>query len=111
MERGLVILELADRVTVLRDGTVAAHFARGAFSPTDLITAMVGRKIENLYPVRDSEIGEEEVLRVEGLTVPHPQRARQNVVEGISFSVRRGEILGLAGLVGSGRSEVVNATA
>jgi ABC-type sugar transport system ATPase subunit len=103
------VFEIADRVTVLRDGAVAAHFERGAFRPPEVIAAMVGRKIENLYPVRDFEIGEQEVLRVEDLSVPHPQRARRNVVEGVSFSVRRGEILGIAGLVGSGRSEVVNA--
>ncbi|MCL4425533.1 MAG: sugar ABC transporter ATP-binding protein [Actinobacteria bacterium] len=103
------IFEVADQVTVLRDGVVVAGFDRGRFSQDDIITAMVGRRIDNLYPVRDSEIGEKEVLRVQDLTVPHMQVAGKNMVEGISFSVYRGEILGIAGLVGSGRSEVVNA--
>ena len=103
------VSEIADRVTVLRDGAVAAHFDRGAFSAQDIIAAMVGRKIENLYPVRDFEIGEQEALRVEDLCVPHPHIARRNVVNRVGFTVRRGEILGIAGLVGSGRSEVVNA--
>jgi ABC-type sugar transport system ATPase subunit len=102
------ITEMADRVTVMRDGEVTAGFERGNFSPDDIVTAMVGRKIETLFPARDTAIGEE-VLRVENLTVPHPHIARRNVVDNVSFSLRQGEILGLAGIVGSGRSEVVNA--
>lgn len=103
------IEELADAVTVLRDGRVTGVFQRGAFTTADLITAMVGRKIENLYPQRDSDIGDEEVLRVENLTIPHPVIAHRDLVAGVSFALRKGEILGLAGVVGAGRSEVVNA--
>ena len=103
------IFELADRTTVLRDGAVVAEFERGRFTENDLVVAMVGRKIENFYPARDSAVGAEEVLRVENLTVPHPRIAGRNFVEDVSFSVRRGEILGIGGLLGSGRSEIVNA--
>jgi ABC-type sugar transport system ATPase subunit len=103
------VFELADRATVLRDGTLVAHFDRDALNADAVITAMVGRTIENFYPGRDGLIGADEALRVEHLTVPHPHIAGRNVVEDVSFSVRRGEILGLGGLVGAGRSEVVNA--
>jgi len=103
------ILRLTDHTTVLRDGEVTGEFEREDYDETNIIAAMVGRKIENLYPTRYSDIGEEEVLRVENLTIPHPTIAKRNVVEDVRFSLRKGEILGLTGLVGSGRSEVVNA--
>jgi ABC-type sugar transport system ATPase subunit len=103
------VFELADRATVMRDGAVVAHFDRSQLNENDIVSAMIGRKIENFYPVRDSAIGLDEVLRVENLTVPHPHIACKNAVESVSFSVRRGEILGIGGLVGSGRSEIVNA--
>jgi ABC-type sugar transport system ATPase subunit len=105
----LEIFRLTDQTTVLRDGQVAGRFERKDYKEEDIIASMVGRKIENLYPTRDSNIEQEEVLRVEDLTIPHPTIANRNVVENVSFSLRKGEILGLAGLVGSGRSEVVNA--
>jgi ABC-type sugar transport system ATPase subunit len=103
------VFEIADRATVLRDGKWVADFERGKFDQNDIVSGMVGRKIENYYPSRQSAPGTEEVLRVENLTIPHPHIAGKSVVENVCFTLRKGEILGLGGLVGSGRSETVSA--
>ena len=103
------IFQMTDRTTVLRDGEVAGNFSREEYEENKIISAMVGRTIDNYYPSRSDRPGKKEVLRVEGLTIEHPVIANRNLVEDVSFSLYSGEILGLAGLVGSGRSEVVNA--
>lgn len=103
------VYELTDRTTVLRDGGVAGGFARQEYSDEAIISAMVGRTIDQMYPVRDSDYAPDEVLRVENLTIAHRIIANRNLVENVSFTLKRGEILGISGLVGAGRSEVVNA--
>ena len=101
------VFEIADRVTVLRDGHVISTTARADVVPEKVIEDMVGRKIETMYPKVKLPLGDE-VLRVEGFTVAS-RIPGKNIVEDVSFGVRAGEILGLGGLVGSGRSELVNA--
>lgn len=102
------VWEIADRVTVLRDGCHIFTKEKADTSTGEIIEGMVGRKIDTMFPKQKVQIGGE-VLRVENLTVPHPYASNKNIVENLSFSLRKGEILGLGGLVGSGRSEVVNA--
>ena len=99
------ILELTDRVTILRDGRNIATFEKSEYNTARIIHDMIGRDLQNMYPPRHVPIGEE-VLRVEHLTVAHPYIANKNLIEDVSFSVRSGEVLGMAGLVGAGRSEV-----
>jgi len=88
---------------------VVARLRREEMKEETIVPAMIGRKLDQFYPTRTPAEHRGETLRVENLTVPHPHLANRNVVQDVSFAVRRGEILGLAGLVGAGRSEVVNA--
>jgi rhamnose transport system ATP-binding protein len=92
------ILAIADRATVLRDGQTVATLSRGAFTRADLIRLMVGREISAIYPKTAAPQGEV-VLETRGLA------SRAAGIRNASLTVRAGEILGLAGLGGSGRTE------
>ena len=96
------IAEIGDRITVLRDGRYVDTRPRGT-TESELIALMVGRDIDDLYPRRRSEPGEP-VLEVRDLTMP-------GVFEDISFTAHAGEVVGLAGLMGAGRTEVLRAIA
>jgi ribose transport system ATP-binding protein len=90
--------QIAQRVTVLRDGVRAGDVAMEDVARGDIVHMMVGREVETLYPARHGEPGEP-VLEVSNLTRPHH-------FENISFTVRENEILGLYGLLGAGQMEV-----
>jgi ribose transport system ATP-binding protein len=94
--------EIVDRVTVLRDGRYISTDDFHAITVDDIVTRMVGRSLEEKFPERTSKPTEEVIFSVEGLT-------RSGVFENIGFSLRRGEILGFAGLMGAGRTEVARA--
>jgi len=92
---------ICDRIVVLRDGKNAGALPVNEASDDRIIAMMVGRSIDNLYPKRPATPGDV-VLEVQGLT-------RRGIIEDISFHLRAGEVVGLAGLVGSGRTEVARA--
>ncbi|WP_292970699.1 sugar ABC transporter ATP-binding protein [Pantoea sp. UBA4549] len=93
------IFTITDEISIFRDGTWVGSNDTSAFTRQSLITQMVGRELTQLFPKFNGTIGED-VLTVRGLT-------SKDRFSDISFSVRKGEILGVAGLVGAGRSEVM----
>jgi rhamnose transport system ATP-binding protein len=95
------LFEIADRVTVLRDGAYVDTRPMAGVTQGELIRMMVGREVNDLFPKTAVAPGEA-VLRVTDL-------ARRGAFSGVSFELRRGEILGMAGLVGAGRTEVSQA--
>jgi ABC-type sugar transport system ATPase subunit len=92
------VFEVADRITVLRDGELMGTVRPQETDQGQLIKMMVGRTLGEFYPDRDAEPGEE-MLRVDSLS-------REGSFEDVSFSLTRGEILGMFGLVGSGRTQM-----
>lgn len=95
------VFSLCQRVTVMRDGQFVSSDPVGELSVDQLVRRMVGREISALFPKTEAEVGEI-VLEVSGLT-------RAGVFADVTFEVRTGEIVALAGLVGAGRSEIVRA--
>ena len=96
------VFEIADRMTVLKDGRLVGTVRNGDVTMEQLIRMMVGRPLAAMFPERGQRTLGPEVLRVEGLDVGR-------LVRDVSLSVRAGEIVGLGGLVGSGRTEVARA--
>lgn len=94
------IFEVCDRVTVFKDGTYVTTMETSDCTADDIIKSMVGRELGNMYPPKSSHIDQDDIiLKVEHLT--------GEIFKNVSFTLRRGEILGFAGLVGAGRSEVM----
>ena len=96
------VFRISDRITVLRDGRHVGTVLTSEATQEDLIQMMIGRKIEEYFPVHLGKETGTEILRVVELS-------SRGLFEGVSFSIRSGEILGFAGLVGSGRSELARA--
>lgn len=95
------IFELCDRITVLRDGSYIGVKNIPETNMNEIVKMMIGREIGERYPSRDVKIGKE-VLKVRGLT-------RKGTFHDVSFSVRAGEVLGVSGLMGAGRTEIMQA--
>jgi ribose transport system ATP-binding protein len=99
------VFRIADRITVMRDGRTVSSAPRARLSHDDVVRMMVGRDLKDFFVQTEAAHGSE-VLRVEKIRLPHPDRPGDFLVEDVSFSVARGEVLGLFGLMGAGRSEL-----
>jgi putative multiple sugar transport system ATP-binding protein len=98
------VKRVADRVTVIRDGQTIETMDKADVTEDGIITSMVGRTMEDRYPTREPRIGET-IFEVRNWTVHHPVHPERQVIKGINLNVRKGEIVGLAGLMGAGRTE------
>src|SRR5687768_12552864 len=100
------VFEMSDRITVLRDGkTIGTHNA-AELTKDKVIELMVGREVGNIFPECHHAFGET-VLEVKNLTAYSIDAVNKRVVDDVSFHVRKGEVLGIAGLMGAGRTELL----
>ena len=99
------VSKVADRITVLRDGKTIETMNRAEISEDRIITSMVGRPIEDRYPTRTPQVGET-LFEVRNWVVHHPIHTDRRVIKGVDLTVRKGEVVGIAGLMGSGRTEL-----
>lgn len=101
------VIEIADTVTVLRDGETISTLSSSEVTEGLLIKHMVGREINNIYPPRERQSYQEVILEVKNLNAYHPSLGR-TILKDVSFNVKKGEIIGFAGLIGSGRTELAH---
>jgi ribose transport system ATP-binding protein len=102
------LAHISDDVAIMRDGALVAEAPYGSLSDAQIVSLMVGREAGTLYQRPAREVGEE-VLRVRGACVPHPSRRGDYIVHDVDLHVRRGEVLGIFGLMGAGRTELLEA--
>ena len=102
------IFRIADRVTVMRDGRTVGSRACTELGHDDVVRMMVGRDIEDFFVKTEAPAGAE-AFRIEDTRLDHPDRPGDYLVKDVGFSVKRGEVLGLFGLMGAGRTELFEA--
>ena len=102
------VFQLSDRITVLRDGKTVGTNPTSEWSETSVIARMVGREVGDIFPTVDHAHGEV-IFEVENMSVDDPDVPGKKLVENVSFSVHKGEVLGIAGLMGAGRSDLLMA--
>jgi ribose transport system ATP-binding protein len=100
------LFQIADSVTVLRDGKLVGSSSIGDVSHDDIVRMMVGRNMKDFF-VKADVVKSREVLSVRDMCLAHPRRRGDYIVDHVSFTVKAGEVLGLFGLMGAGRTELL----